>query len=251
MDATTVHQDDGPSAGGAAATVPAVQAAGLSLDLDDKPILREISLDVPPGQAVALLGANGAGKTMLLKVLATLVRPTSGQLRLFGHAAGPNADQARARIGVVAHQSMLYRDLSARENLEFFGRLYDVADPPDRAAAMLARVALADRADDPVWSLSRGMIQRVAIARALVHDPALLLADEPFDGLDAPSAQSLEALLRALCGEGKTLILSNCDIPRMLRLVDDVIVLRRGRVVLDRPVAAIDVAAVLKEITSP
>ena len=116
---------------------------------------------------------------------------------------------------------------------------------------MLARVALADRADDPVKSLSRGMIQRVAIIRALMHDPGLLLADEPFEGLDAPSAQSLEALLRALRGEGKTLILSNHDIPQTLGFVDDVIVLRRGRVVLDSPVAAIDVPAVLKEITSP
>jgi ABC-type multidrug transport system ATPase subunit len=141
---------------------------------------------------------------------------------------------------------MLYRDLSARENLEFFGRLYGIPDPRGRAEELLDAVGLLDRADDPVRGYSRGMTQRAAIARALVHDPSLLLADEPFDGLDAPSAAALEQLLSDLHADGRTLILANHDIIQSLRLARRAIVLNRGRVVVDEPsrlLAADDVLA--------
>jgi len=228
-----------------------VAAAGVCLTLDDRHILQDIELEVPAGGTVALLGANGAGKSTLLKVLATLLRPSAGRLRLFGGDVGPHAAKLRSRIGLISHQPMLYRDLSVLENLVFFGRLYGVPGPRERAEALLEHVGMAHRADDAVKTLSRGLTQRAAIARALMHDPDLLLADEPFDGLDAGSAAALEALLTRLRAGGKTLILSNHDIRQALALTDRTVVLRRGRVVLDRPSRELTPDAVLKEIVGP
>jgi heme exporter protein A len=232
----------------AAATEYAVQAVGLCKSIDDRAVLQDIDLIIEPGRAVALLGANGAGKSTLLKVLATLTSPTAGELTILGQSAGSNSAALRARIGLIGHQSMLYRDLSARQNLEFFGRLYGLPDPKGRAADLLDAIGLSSRADDPVKSFSRGMTQRVAIARALVHDPELLLADEPFDGLDAPSCALLEEMLTDLHRSGKTLILANHDISQSLRLTEQTVVLREGRVVIDQASKDLEPAAVLAEM---
>ena len=233
MSAVPVQLDS--AAPKAAPLVPeAVGAWALCKRIDERAVLDGIDLQVRRGQFVALIGANGAGKSTLLQVLATLTPPTSGELKLFGKAAtGRDAQAARGRIGMIAHQSMLYRDLSARENLEFFARLYGVPDPRGRARQLLDVIALSPRADDAVKTFSRGMTQRVAIARALVHDPDLLLADEPFDGLDAPSVATLEDLLSDLRGQGKTVILANHCIDQSLRLADRAVVLDGGRVVID------------------
>ena len=228
-----------------------VRAAGLSKVIDERPVLHDIDLVVEPGQSVALLGANGAGKSTLLKVLATLAPPSSGTLNLFGVPTTKDAAALRARIGLIGHQSMLYRDLSARQNLEFFGRLYDVAEPRTRAEELLAAIGLLDRADDPVKTFSRGMAQRVAIARAIVHDPQLLLADEPFDGLDAPSTAVLEQILADLHESGKTLILANHDITQSLRLTDRTVVLRTGEVAINERSRDLHSAAVLAEMERP
>jgi heme exporter protein A len=227
----------------------AVRTSGLCLRLDDKLILNNIDLNVPTGRTVALLGANGAGKSTLLKVLATLMPPSSGRLELFGSAVGANSSSIRSQIGIISHQPMLYRDLSPTENLVFFGRLYDVSNSRGRAEEMLALVGLASRADDPVKTLSRGMIQRVSIARALMHDPSLLLADEPFNGLDVPSANALETFLKRLQAQGKTVVIANHDIAQTLRLADMVFVLHRGCRVLEARADETDVAAVVKEMT--
>jgi len=218
------------------------------LSLEGRWILADIALNVAAGRTVALLGANGAGKSTLLRVLATLTPSSAGELRLFGRPAGRMSAEARSRIGLIAHQPMLYRDLSVRENLVFFGRLYDLPDPAGRAGELLELVQLAHRSADPVKTLSRGMVQRVSIARAMMHDPALLLADEPFDGLDAPAARTLEGLLAELRAAGKTLIFSNHDIRQSLAITDDVVVLDRGRVAIDGPAAALTAEAVLQEI---
>ena len=162
-----------------AAAVVAVAAKDLSKSIDERPILHRLNLQILPGEFVALLGANGAGKSTLLKVLATLTPQTAGELLLFGQSATREMIRVRGRIGLIGHQSMLYRDLSAWENLEFFGKLYGVKDPGRRADELLAALSLADRAQDAVKTFSRGMTQRVAIARALMHNPDLLLADEP------------------------------------------------------------------------
>jgi heme exporter protein A len=233
---------------GAAPAAIAVRAVGLGKAIDTRAILQDIDLEVRAGEFVAVLGANGAGKSTLLRLLATLTHATTGELNLFGRRVTGDCRELRARIGLIGHQSMLYRDLTARENLEFFGRLYGVPNPAGRAARLLEVMGLGDRADDPVKSFSRGMVQRVAIARALVHDPEMILADEPFDGLDAPSAAATEELLERLHQCGKTIVLVNHDIAQSLRVARRVIVLSRGRILLDAAPRTLDVAGVLAEV---
>jgi heme exporter protein A len=234
-------------AAGAAVTAACVRAVSLGKALDDRAILQGIDLEIRAGEFVAVLGANGAGKSTLLRLLATLTHASSGELHLFGRRVTTDCRELRARIGLIGHQSMLYRDLTARENLEFFGRLYDVPDAASRAARLLEVMGLSDRADDPVKTFSRGMVQRVAIARALVHDPDLILADEPFDGLDAPSVAATEELLRRLHENGKTVVLVNHDIAQSLKVARRIVVLSRGRLRVDAAPRNLDAATVLAE----
>jgi heme exporter protein A len=238
-----------PVASTVAERAPAVQVDALSKVIDERPILHEISFEVPEGRYVALLGANGAGKSTLLKVLATLIPPSAGQMLFFGRPLSRDTADLRSRLGMIAHGAMLYRDLTALENLVFFGRLYRVADPSARAGELLDYVGLSSRADDPVKTFSRGMVQRVSIARALMHDPDLILADEPFAGLDAPSRAMLERFLERLHDEGKTIILANHDIAQSLELTEQVLVLRAGRLVVDRLTSGLRPEAVLAEVT--
>jgi heme exporter protein A len=212
---------------------PAVHVIDLHKSIDERPILRGVSFEVPPGQSVAILGANGAGKSTLLKILATLTGATSGEGRLFGTSLRHAPANLRAKLGLISHQSLLYRDLTARENLEFFAKLYGVEEPGQRAITLLSLVGLADRADDAVKTFSRGMTQRVAIARALVHRPQLLLADEPFAGLDVSSVAAVEELFEQLHAVGRTVLLVDHDMDRSLRVCQRVILLRDGRVALD------------------
>jgi len=227
---------------------PAVRAIGLHKNLDDRPVLRDLTFDLSAGASMALLGANGAGKTTLLRLLSTLTTPSRGQLEIFGRSARRHGALIRAEIGFIGHQSMLYRDLSALENLVFFGRLHDIAQPGVRAMDLLGFVGLADRAQDPVKTFSRGMVQRVSIARALLHEPRLLLADEPFAGLDAPSVRTVERLLAQLNDAGMAIILANHDVQQSLRLTARVMVLKRGRLALDLAANETDAQTILEEI---
>ena len=235
---------DPPAAVGAAA--PTVRAERLCASIDGRPILRNITIELAKGSSVALLGANGAGKSTLLRVLSTLLRPSAGRLSLFGQeATGP---QVRARIGMVAHQPMLYRDLTALENLEFFGRLYGVRDAQARAMELLEVVGVADRARSVVGDLSRGMAQRVAIARALLGSNELFLADEPFSGLDGASAGRVSEILAGLRYRGATVVLVDHDTARARERADRVIVLRGGRVVLDLAASSADDATLREAV---
>jgi len=227
----------------------AVECSGLGKTIDDRPILEQLDLSIPAGQFVALLGANGAGKSTLLKVISGLLAPSDGELRLFGQTLRQGGPALRRHIGLLGHQPMLYRDLSARENLVFFARLYDCADPARRAVDLLDAVGLSDRADDPIRDFSRGMTQRVSIARALVHNPQLILADEPFAGLDVPSTGAIETLLHELHASGKTILLVNHDVGQSLRLADRVIVLFAGRVALDRAASEVSESLVLAALS--
>jgi heme ABC exporter ATP-binding subunit CcmA len=231
-----------------AGEIPAIRVSQLTKTLDERPVLRGIDLSINPGEYVALLGANGAGKSTLLRLLATLIPPTSGQIELFGKPLARNAAMLRAKIGLIAHAPMLYRDLSAKENLLFFAKLYEVKEPEERVVRMLRMVGLADRANDPVKNFSRGMTQRISIARALLHDPELILADEPFAGLDAPSTKALEGLLSKLNAVGKTIILVNHDIDQTLRLAERAVVLRQGKIALDQPTHRLYAREVLSEV---
>ena len=226
----------------------AITAEDLCRELDGRMVLQSLNFSVRRGEFVALLGANGAGKSTLLKILAMLLPTTSGKLRLFGEPCALETARLRARIGLIGHGAMLYRDLSPMENLTFFGRLYGVGEPAKRARELLDWLELSWRANDPVKTFSRGMLQRVAIARALMHEPDLLLADEPFAGLDAPSMDSLASMLTTLHGQGRTIILTNHDIAQSIQLAHRAIVLRQGEIVLDGLTNSMDARTVLAEV---
>ncbi len=239
-----------PTTSDSASTVAAVSVARLCKSFDEKRILRDLSFEIPQGRFTALLGANGAGKTTLLKILATLLPPSQGRITIFGGDSRRDCARVRGRLGLIGHNAMLYRDLSPLENLVFFGGLYGVPAAEKRARDLLSYVELSNRAGDAVKTFSRGMLQRVSIARALMHDPDLLLADEPFAGLDAPSTRLLEEMLRKLSEEGKTVILCNHDIEQSLRLVQHLLVLRKGELILDQPAQGVDAETILREVTT-
>jgi ABC-type multidrug transport system ATPase subunit len=227
-----------------------VAARDLGRTIDDRPILQQINLEITPGGFLALLGANGAGKSTLLHVLATLLPRTTGTLSLFDKPVNRNATALRRRIGMIGHQPMLYRDLTARENLIFFGAMYGVADRRQRAEALLERVGLIDRADDPIKTFSRGMVQRTSIARALMHRPQLLLADEPFAGLDVVSNDRLAGLLGELNAEGHTIVVAHHDLAQSLAVARRVVILRSGQVAMDSPVAQVSLKDVRQEVAA-
>jgi heme ABC exporter ATP-binding subunit CcmA len=196
--------------------------------------LSRITFTARAGTIVGLLGPNGAGKSTLLAVLATLLEPSGGTIRYGSHAAAAAGAALRARIGLLGHDLYLYPELTARENLTFFAALYGAADPAAAAARALGHAALADRADDPVASFSRGMRQRVALERALVHSPRLLLLDEPFTGLDDASLAALVARLRDFRSQGAIVILATHDLDVAEKLFDQVVFIRDGRMVEER-----------------
>ena len=197
--------------------------------------VRDVSLQVRRGEFVALFGSNGAGKTTFLKVAATLMRPTKGSLSIEGFDISREPEEARRRIGFLSHNTSVYRDLSPLENLKFFCRLHGIPDSEERLLGILDRVELKRRANDPVRAFSRGMQQRVGIARALLHDPTLILLDEPFTGLDSKAAQTLNALLAEATSAGKTIVLTSHDLQQGLQAATRVVILDRGTVVHDSP----------------
>jgi heme exporter protein A len=187
-----------------------------------------VDLDVRTGESVAVFGGNGAGKSTLLRLLSGTIRASSGTIAIAGEP--PRSPAARSRIGVVAHQTLLYDDLTAIENLVFFGRLHGVADPEGRARALLDRLGLASRAGDPVRSFSRGMQHRVSLARALVHAPPLLLLDEPGTGLDAASRRRFHEALAQASASGTTWVIVTHTVEEGLSLCPRWIFLRNGAV---------------------
>ena len=193
-----------------------------------RPVLRGIDLDVAPGECLALMGPNGAGKTTLLRILATLSKPTAGLVRVAGLPLPAAAGEVRRRLGVVAHHTLLYGDLTAEENLQFYARLYAVRDAQPRIAAVLEQVGLARRRHDLVRTFSRGMQQRLAIGRALLAGPQVLMLDEPYTGLDPQAASMLDELLRDARLDGRTVLLTTHDLARALALADRVAILARG-----------------------
>jgi heme exporter protein A len=204
---------------------PAVALRDLARAYGDRVALAGVTLELPRGATLAVFGANGAGKTTLLRVLATLLRPHSGEVAVLGHALPREGWAVRGRIGLLAHDPLLYRDLSARENLRFHARLHGVAET--RGCDLLEVVGMARRADEPLRSLSRGMAQRVAICRAVLHEPELLLLDEPFANLDPGAAGAVEPLIGRASGAARVLI--SHDVEQGLAEADFVLGLRAGR----------------------
>ncbi|HTG73418.1 MAG TPA: heme ABC exporter ATP-binding protein CcmA [Terriglobia bacterium] len=195
--------------------------------------VRKVTLRVRRGEFVVLFGSNGAGKTTFLKMAAGLMRPTRGSLSIEGFDIGKQADEARRRIGFLSHNTFVYKDLSPLENLKFFCRLYGVPDSEERLIDLLDRVGLRGRASEPVRAFSRGLQQRVGIARALLHDPSVILLDEPYTGLDAKAAQTLNGMLDEALAAGKTIVLTTHDLDQGLRAATRALILDRGNVVYD------------------
>ena len=197
-----------------------------------------VTLSVNAGECLALFGPNGAGKTTLLRLLGGLLKPSGGTARIAGEKV-PGGPEIRRRIGLISHRTLLYDALTARENVEFFARLYGVANPRDATTRSLARMRIADWADTPVRALSRGMKQRVSIARATVHSPTVVLADEPFAGLDVSGATALSTLLGELRRSGAALVLVTHNIDEGLSLATHASIMAQGRLLLTNPADSI------------
>jgi heme ABC exporter ATP-binding subunit CcmA len=206
-----------------------LEARGLQRSFGRVRILRGLDLLLRPGEALAVIGPNGAGKTTLLRLLAGLMRPTAGDIRLLGHRLTRGSDSARSALGLLSHQSLLYDDLTLLENLTFAARLYGLDRPRETARDALEATGLGDRSGELPRRLSRGLLQRAAIARALLHDPRVLLLDEPFTSLDAEAADRLRSDLRARLARGLGLIVVTHHLAEVWDLASRVAVLMDGR----------------------
>jgi heme exporter protein A len=227
--------------GPATDSTDAIRLERLVRRFGEREALAGVSVALAQGETLAVLGRNGAGKTTLLRVLATLLLPHGGSVRVLGVDLPRDAHALRTRIGMLGHETLLYRDLTARENLTFYARLYDVPEPRARIDELLEATGMARRAAEPVSNLSRGMQQRIAVCRAVLHRPELLLLDEPSAHLDPEAAALVEPLIGR--DSGCTRVLASHDVEAALRESDRVLGLRDGRVVLDAPAAAVTPAS--------
>src|SRR4051812_12131087 len=215
----------------------AIELADVGRAYGERVALTGVTLALEEGETLAVFGANGAGKPTLLRILATLLRPHRGLARVLGSELPREGWAVRGRVGLLGHDPLLYRDLTARENLRFHARLHAVGF--DRVEALLEAVGMARRADDPVHTYSRGMVQRVAVCRAVLHAPELLLLDEPLAGLDPGAAAAVAPLIA-----GGTRVLISHDVEHGLAEADTVLGLRGGRVAFLEPVAQVAAADV-------
>jgi len=193
-----------------------------------KIILRGLDFSVEPGEFVALLGPNGAGKTTFLRILATLSRPSLGEVKVAGYNLPAQSAQVRAKLGVVSHLPLLYPDLTAEENLLFYGRMYGVENMSARITEVLEMVGLENRRKDLVRTFSRGMQQRLAIGRAVIHDPEVMLFDEPYTGLDQDASEMPDEVLRSVAAKGRTVVMTSHDLARAEDLATRFDILSRG-----------------------
>ncbi len=219
----------------------AIETQGLTKSFGNQRALRGIDLEVRRGESVVIFGPNGAGKTTLIKVLATIMNPSSGSVLADGLSLKNSAEEVRRRIGVVTHQTFLYSNLTAYENLEFYCRMYDVSGRRERIHEIAAMIGMTSRLYDRVGTLSRGMQQRLSIARSLLHKPAIMLLDEPETGLDQ---QAIEMAWEALKKEGeekRTIILTTHNLERGLEVGERLMILAQGRIVYQHSTQALDV----------
>ena len=204
-----------------------------------KTALDRVSFHIQRGEYVALLGANGAGKTTLTRILATLARPTLGQISIAGCSPKNDAQTIRRQIGVMSHHSFLYDDLTAEENLRFYGRMYGLSGLEGRINLLLTQVGLAKRRHDRTSTFSRGMQQRLSLARALLHEPPILLLDEPFAGLDVNATEMVKELLDESIAHDNTVLLTVHDIDYALEKTQRVLILNEGRLIFDQAVQSV------------
>lgn len=212
-----------------------VHLGGVTKRFGTMTALRGIDLELQRGRFLGIFGPNGAGKTTLLKILATLIRPSSGTICIAGYDAVREAEKVRPLLGVLSHHTFLYSHLTAWENLQFYGRMFGIQKLPERIAEVLQVVDLEAHAHQLVRTYSRGMQQRLAIARTILHYPKILLLDEPFTGLDQDATSRLQGLLLQLRSESCTIVMSTHDLHRGIDLCDEIALQCRGKIVYSGP----------------
>ncbi len=205
--------------------IPAIELRGLARHFGERTALRDVTLTLRRGATLAVLGPNGAGKSTLLRILSTLLRPHEGQVEVLGEELPRRSFAVRGNLGLLGHEPLLYRDLTGRENLVYHARLRGVR--AERVEELLATVRMERRADDPVRSLSRGMVQRLAVCRATLHDPHLLLLDEPRANLDPAAAELVEPLIGPV--DGRTRVLTSHDPESAIQEADVLLGLKDGK----------------------
>jgi heme exporter protein A len=210
-------------------------------------VLRGVNLTINEGDFVTLMGANGAGKTTLLHIVATLSKPTGGSISISGYSTATSATELRRFIGLVSHKTLLYDDLTAAQNLRFYARMYDVPDRSNRIETLLNQVGLWGRRHDLVRTYSRGMQQRLAIARAMLHNPPLLLLDEPDTGLDQHAADKLNELLSAVGAAQRTILMTTHNLERGLALGNRVVILAKGKIAYEAQRQEVSIADVREQ----
>ncbi|HDN80590.1 MAG TPA: heme ABC exporter ATP-binding protein CcmA [Chloroflexi bacterium] len=203
---------------------------GLVKSFGDKEVLCGVDLEIKRGEFLTLVGPNGAGKTTLLRILATLVKPDGGKVVIDGLDLNKDGVEIRRRIGLVSHHHLLYDELTAEENLIFYGMMYQVPRLRERIGELLKLVGLDGRRHERVRTFSRGMLQRLAIARALIHDPPILLLDEPFTGLDQRAAKAFRELLSNLVGKHRTILMTTHNLEQGLTMSHRLAILHKGRI---------------------
>jgi heme exporter protein A len=212
---------------------PIIEIQNLAKAYGYLPVLKKVSMEIQRGQFVALLGPNGSGKSTLLRLICGLSKPTAGTIRVGGWSIPGEADAIRAQIGLVSHKALLYDNLTARENLEFYASLYNLPDSKQRIDTLLERVGLAKRAHSLVRTFSRGMQQRLSIARALLHAPHVLLFDEPHTGLDQDASLVLNTLLQEAHADGHTILMTTHQLDHAALLANRFVILTRGSIAYD------------------
>jgi heme exporter protein A len=210
-----------------------IQTKGLIKTIGDKMILRGINLSIKKGESVAILGPNGAGKSTILKIIAGLIKATDGEIKIDGMDFKKDSYEMKQKIGFLAHNSFLYDHLTPLENLKFFGKLYGVKDVETKAKQLVDEVGLGFFIHDPIRSFSRGMLQRIAIARAIIHDPEILLFDEPHTGLDQQAIKILNQVILKMKANGSTVIMVTHDFQQAVETCDRVLIFRNGKLVED------------------
>ncbi len=228
-----------------------IETRNLTKDFGHQQALRGVDLELPAGEFLTIIGPNGAGKSTLLRCVAGLSKPTRGQVLLRGQPLDVNTTEVRRRIGLVSHQTLLYDDLTAVENLRFYGRMYDVQELDSRIDELLRRLGLIRRAHDPVRTYSRGMQQRLAIARAVIHRPSVLLLDEPYTGLDEQATEQLHDMLRRMESGDQTLIMTTHNLNTVVQIGSRVAILVDGRLAYDapkRPLSLETLSALYREV---
>ena len=239
---------------GRAKSDPYMSIVGLKKTYGLKPILRGIDLNVQQSERIAILGSNGTGKTTLLRILAGLTKPSAGTITIEGFDIVQDAQAVRQRVGFVAHQPYLYEELTALENLLFFGRMYNVKHAQERAVMLLQRVGLEKRMRERINTFSRGQVQRLAWARALLHTPHLLLLDEPDTGLDQEGQALIDALLQEHTERAGTTLFTTHQLERALNLGTQVVLLNKGRIVYQHETVSLaleDLQRVYQQVVLP